>query len=320
MRRSLFLQIVEFVEAHDPYFVQKRNAAGVLGLLSLQKVTATMRMLTYGLAADAVDDYVRIGESTTIYLRSPNNANITRLLAEGERRGFLGMLRSIDCMHWKWKNCLVAWKGMCVRGDIHNPSIILEAVASYDLWIWHAFFGLPRSHNDINVLERSHLFANLAEGRTPATNYSINGHNYTTGYYLADGIYPPWSTFVKTIPHPQENKHKNFATTQESIRKDVKRAFGVLQACFAIVRGPSRFWDAATLKDIMIACIIMHNIIVEDEHGVYMPNNNYEVFEENVDLSHEPTIDFVQFLQNHQRIRNREAHSQLQADLIEYLW
>ena len=46
-------------------------------------------------------------------------------------------------------------------GHVHEPTIILEAVASYDLWIWHAFFGLPGSHNDINVLERSSVFTLL---------------------------------------------------------------------------------------------------------------------------------------------------------------
>ena len=87
-------------------------------------------------------------------------------------------------------------------GHYHEPTIILEAVASQDLWIWHAFFGLPGSLNDINVLERSPVFATLTEGRAPPINCRINGHNYTMGYYLADGIYPNWSTFVKTIPCP----------------------------------------------------------------------------------------------------------------------
>ena len=83
-------------------------------------------------------------------------------------------------------------------------------------------------------------------------NYSINGHDYTMGYYLVDGIYPPWSTFVKTSA-PQGRKRSLFATTQESTRKDVERAFGVLQARFAIVRGPARFFYQETLHDIMKA-------------------------------------------------------------------
>ncbi|XP_028091555.1 uncharacterized protein LOC114291873 [Camellia sinensis] len=213
MNRSLFLHILSTVKAYDPYFVQKTNTVGIIGLSFLQKKTAAMRMLAYGVVADSVDDYVRIGESTAIeslkhfvkavvatfserYLRSPNNDDISRLLAMGSNRRFPGMLGSIDCMHWKWKNCPTAWKGM-YSGHIHEPTIILEAVASQDLWIWHAFFGMPRSHNDINVLDRSSIFSFLTQGRAPPVNYSINGNDYTTGYYLADGIYPQWQHVSK---------------------------------------------------------------------------------------------------------------------------
>src|SRR5262249_16986531 len=118
MHRPLFLRILNAIEAYDLFFVQRRNSAGNLGLSSLQKVTAAMRMLAYGVSADSVYDYVRIGESTAIeslkkfveaivavfgneYLRSPINTNLTRLLAIGEQRGFPEMLGSIDCMHWK---------------------------------------------------------------------------------------------------------------------------------------------------------------------------------------------------------------------------
>ena len=66
MRRSLFLRILSKVEAHEPYFIQKRNVVKKLGLSPLQKMTATLTMLAYRVAADFMDEYVRIAETTTI--------------------------------------------------------------------------------------------------------------------------------------------------------------------------------------------------------------------------------------------------------------
>ncbi|XP_062218858.1 uncharacterized protein LOC133918803 [Phragmites australis] len=344
MARSLFLRIVQSVVEHDSYFMQKRNSAGILGLSPLQKITAAFRMLAYGVPADATDEFIRIGESTAIeslkrfvqavvevfgdeYLRSPNNIDTARLLEMGEARGFRGMLGSIDCMHWKWKNCPAAWQGM-YTGHVHEPTIILEAVASQDLWIWHAFFGLPGSHNDINVLHRSPLFAKLTEGQAPEVNYTINSHNYTMGYYLADGIYPPWATFVKTITSPQGNKKKLFSQAQEGARKDVERAFGVLQARFSIVRGPARFWDQETLGQIMTACVIMHNMIIEDEREDFDYDHEPENFHYDhegerviIEDEHTPELSqFIEFIKNNHDIRDRQTHSQLQDDLVEHLW
>ena len=160
------------------------------------------------------------------------------------------MLWSMNCKPWKWKKCSIAWHEM-YTGHCHEPTIILETVASQDLWIWHAFFGMPGSLNDINVLDWPHIFAVLVEGRTAPVNYTINEHEYTMRYYLADVIYPNWSTFVKTIPRPLGAKRKYFANKQESARKDVERAFGVLQSRLAIVREPVRYWDEETLAYIM---------------------------------------------------------------------
>ena len=131
------------------------------------------------------------------------------------------------------------------------------------------------------------------------------------GYYLADGIYPNRSTFVKTIPCPQGLKKKHFAKAQESARKDVERAFGVLQA---------RFWDEETLADIMKACIIMHNMVIEDEGDV--GNNDFDGSDANppVEVSHAYTPELEDFMQTHYQIRDSVTHSQLQSDLIEHLW
>ena len=48
------------------------------------------------------------------------------------------------------------------------------------------------------------------------------------GYCLADGIYPSWATFVKTIRNPGDEKCKRFVKEKEAVSKDVEQAFGVL--------------------------------------------------------------------------------------------
>ena len=86
------------------------------------------------------------------------------------------------------------------------PTIILEVVASIDPWIWHAFFEVAGSNNNINVLDRSSVFDELLKGYAQEVNYTVNGTNYILRYYLTDGIYLEWATFVKTIPQPQGEK------------------------------------------------------------------------------------------------------------------
>ena len=66
----------------------------------------------------------------------------------------------------------------------------------------------------------------------------------------------------------EEKKKQLFTKTQKANRKDVEHAFGVLQARFTIVRGLARFFYSETLQDIMKACVILHNMIVEDERDV----------------------------------------------------
>ncbi|KAK1697482.1 hypothetical protein QYE76_014179 [Lolium multiflorum] len=205
MSLNLFKHIATEVTKYDRFFEQRRNAAGELGHSTYQKVTAALRMLAYGIPADLIDDHLAMGESTSIlcvkrfvvaivnvfgstYLRAPNAQDTARLL-EINAKGFSGMLGSIDCMHWSWKNCPAAWHGQ-FKGYKKDATIVLEAVADQETWIWHAFFGMSGSCNDINVLQRSPLMTRLAMREGPLVEFEANGHKYNYGYFLADGIYP----------------------------------------------------------------------------------------------------------------------------------
>ncbi|XP_075499968.1 uncharacterized protein LOC142538537 [Primulina tabacum] len=160
MQQELFLRIVNALESHDEYFHWRVDATSKKGFSPLQKCTVAIRQLAYGGPADHYDEYLRVAETTTIdclfnfcrcvieifgerYLRRPSADDKKHLVEMHlQRHGFPGMLGSLDCMHWEWKNCPVAWKGQFTRGDHGVPTIMLEAVASADLWIWHAFFGV----------------------------------------------------------------------------------------------------------------------------------------------------------------------------------
>eukprot|EP00644_Phytophthora_capsici_P019068 jgi/Phyca11/133492/e_gw1.507.7.1 len=204
------------------------------------------------------------------------------------------MIGSLDCMHWTWKNCPTAWQG-AFQGKEKTVTVILEAVASRSLWIWHAFYGMPGANNDLNVLERSPLLNDLVNGIAPKVQFTVNGAIYDQPYYLTDGIYPPWAIFQSTISAPQGNKRKLYAAEQEGVRKDVERAFGVLQQRFRILALPCKLWKVDAMNDVMLASIILHNMIVEDELPFH-------------DLNHEYLFE------------DEWAHYELRNDLIEHVW
>ncbi|XP_033133916.1 uncharacterized protein LOC117127490 [Brassica rapa] len=143
-------------------------------------------------------------------------------------------------------------------------------------------------------------------------------------YYLTDGIYPNWSTFIQSIPLHQGPKAELFAQRQESTRKDVERAFGVLQSRFAIVKNPALLWDKEKIGKIMRTCVILHNMIVEDERDGYSLTDTSEF--ESGESSRGSKVKRRESLHSHNmlgmrnEVRDSGKHDKLKADLVENVW
>ncbi|WVZ48958.1 hypothetical protein U9M48_000343 [Paspalum notatum var. saurae] len=229
------------------------------------------------------------------------------------------MLGSLDCMHWVWEACPSGWAGQ-YSGHEKKPTLILEAVAGYDRWIWHCFFGLPGSLNDINVLHRSPLFDDLVSGKAPQVDFTVNGNTYNMGYYLGDGIYPEWATIVKGLNLPRGDKQKFFTQKVAQYRKDVECAFGILQKKFAIVKGPSRNWNEEEMKYIMETCVILHNMTIEEERG-HEDTLDYDYHTASTVINLptlDPTVHSV--MEQRRWIQDKPAHHQLRNDLMDHLY
>ncbi|GJR90869.1 putative nuclease HARBI1 isoform X2 [Tanacetum coccineum] len=214
------------------------------------------------------------------YLRKPTSKDVVKIQQKHNNvHDFPGMLGSIDCMHWEWKNYPVSWQGQYGRGDKKYSTIMLEDVASQDLWIWHAFYRMAGANNDINVLDNSPLFDDLLDDLAPVVPY----------------------------------------VRQESARKDVERAFGVLQGRWGLIQQPARAYEVNTLRRIMYAGIIMHNMILEDQNMSVVDFKH--VYSNPARSMQTMWIDRCETQRRKAKeLRDRDTHISLQQNLMNHIW
>nr|XP_043615980.1 uncharacterized protein LOC122587885 [Erigeron canadensis] len=133
--------------------------------------------------------------------------------------------------------------------------------------------AVARSNNDINVLKQSPLFIPEAYAYTVA------------------------------------RKEKIMKKLQESARKDVERAFGLLKNKWAIIDRPARMRDKEKIPNAMYACVILHNMILKDDGNTISPV-----------YIRDPPNDLCatapNFLYN---LRNKETHYMLRRDITEHM-
>lgn len=266
--------------------VSTKNAAGKCGIHPLVRMTAVFRVLAYGDTCDREDENLQIGESTLDnalhyfctklvltfgdqYLnRSPTREERKVILEHNAKRGFPGLFASWDCKHFVWDMCPVYLQGQHKGHHMSKNTVILEAIADGSCYIWYINFGDPGSLNDINVLDKSSIVGSILQGTFDIKTdpYVINNTVRDWMYFLVDGIYPEWAIFVKTIPDSARNDpHKTFfASRQEAVRKDIERSFGILVKKFHILARPLRVRSVEMIRNILYACVILHNMCCEE--------------------------------------------------------
>ncbi|XP_068307513.1 uncharacterized protein [Pyrus communis] len=156
------------------------------------------------------------------------------------------------------------------------------------------------------------------------------------GHYLADDIYPKWTTLVQAIPNPRNEAEKLFTLHQEAYHKDVERAFGILQTRWKIISELARGWSRENLNSIMMSCIILHNMIVEDKRDGYIdvesdddqedPNRSRMArakIYDGLNLPFNPrtgSFSINEYMRRYRMIRSRTTNNYLQQDLVAHLW
>nr|GFA91877.1 hypothetical protein [Tanacetum cinerariifolium] len=202
MNRGLFTSIVEEVTNQSTYVRDEVDCTKIKGNSKLVKCTFAIHKLAYDIVPDSLDEYLHIGATNfhqsldyiskyvietfrAKYLRKPTYMDVENLYAFHEqKKGFSG-----------------------IHDHGPNPFILLEAITSQDLWMWHAFFGVSEESNDINVIHQCPLFTDLKDRNASKVLFMANDVTYRWGYYLLDGVYLEWVKLVNSISNLGDDDH-----------------------------------------------------------------------------------------------------------------
>ena len=261
MSPKMFMQLYHDITdpdiGHDE-FRRGPDVTGVMGVTPLQKLVCVMRQLAYGCSGDIAEEYtgcpLNSGRDALYafcnwldafhgptFLGAWTEEAVKKEMDKNAARGFTGMLGSIDCTHWGWHNCPMAW-----AGQFHDRtgirSVVAEAIAGHDMYFWHCCLGFPGSLNDIQIIRRSTISMAYLESPASSVEYTIGDTKFQGAFFLGDGIYPNYAFLMKSISNPGTEKEKLFAKSQEGCRKDVERAFGRLLSKWHILDVACKSW------------------------------------------------------------------------------
>ncbi len=279
--RATYDTLRNYLSGVQSFFRDGKQVTNRMKISADGKIMMALKYLAYGCSVNAFRDYFQIGESTAMkcvklfikelskspfhhkYLGSMTPADAKRVEAlHRSTHEMPGMIGSLDCSHFVWKNCPVAYQGQ-FQGKEGRPTLVVEAMADYNLYCWHAIFGYAGTLNDLTVWDNSFLLKAICDGSFEEMDFpfTIAGEQFDQLYMLVDGIYPPLSRFVKPLSVLGDNEAL-FSLWQESKRKDIERFFAVFKGKFGFFTTSIPFQFVEDIIEAFYACLILHNMSV----------------------------------------------------------
>jgi hypothetical protein len=335
--RSNYDEIRNYLGSVQSFFKDGREVTNRLKISVDGKILMALKYLAYGCSVNAFRDYFQMGESTamkcvkmfikemtkssfrTKYFSAMTAADAKRVEAcHKEVHGVHGMIGSLDCSHFVWGNCPVAYHGQ-FQGKEGKPTVVVEAMADHTLYVWHAVFGYAGTLNDLTIWDNSFLLHSICDGSFEMLDFqfTIGGEEFDKLWMLVDGIYPQLSRFVKPISVPLGDIEALYSLWQEAKRKDIERFFGVFKKKFNFFNKPIPFAYIEDVIEAFYTCIILHNMAVAERIGSGDFINEADVVYdfvppvENVEVPQglpreNMALQFVQMNENHVRDRTLE--------------
>jgi len=157
--RTSYDALKSLICQEDKFFVDGFDITGLRRVSVDAKILISLKYLAYGCSVNAFWDYFQIGESTALLSVKLFTSCIANSIFQKKffsfftpldakkveashyaKHGIHGLLGSLECSYFVWGDYPVARHGQYQKKE-GRPTIVVEALADYNLYVWHAVFG-----------------------------------------------------------------------------------------------------------------------------------------------------------------------------------
>ncbi|KAG7336608.1 plant transposon protein [Nitzschia inconspicua] len=289
--RSRFQVLMEDIKASGCRFYQPKTNLHADDQCSLEaKLLLPIKTLACGVPCHTFIDYFQMSRQyarecclqfdivmkqlyAKEYLRFPTADDLQSIIKLHKNVHKVdGLFGCIDCTHIPWKNCPKAWADSRTDTTSSSPSILLEAIVDHNMFFWDMSFGYTGNEGPLSVLTDSSVLQKMADGtfhdleqQANVLPFTIKDQQFTKGFMLADNMYPKCSRFAMPVDDPTTDKELKYTEWQQSSKKDVDRAFGVLKRNWQFLDNPILLFNLSDISLRITCCIILHNMLTSDK-------------------------------------------------------
>ena len=190
--------------------------------------------------------------------------------------GYPGAVSTLDCFHLHWIRCPHELLGRHI-GKEGIPTLVYCMACLPNLRIVACGSSAPGAIND-KTMARRDMYVHKLRTDPLYTNktYTLltdEGEKEQRGVYsLVDAGFHRWRVLVSVLRGVEATWPKRWSKRAESVRKAAERVIAVLKTRFRILSISLDFASAEKIDNVVFACIILHNWLIEydgvDRHGL----------------------------------------------------
>lgn len=174
---------------------------------------------------------------------------------------------STDGVHIRWDACPDGLN-VLATGKEKYPTLSYSVTVGHNKCIYSSTASFLGAQNDLTTSRYDGFLNDIKNGKYDLVTYTLfdkDGIPYVVFgvWVLCDGGYHKWKFMQCPLSMAETELEGQWSRKMESMRKDVEGTFGILKNRFRILKYGLRYPSQEACDNVVFACMILHNMLLQ---------------------------------------------------------